>query len=145
MLDFGITPHFLDRYVSMVKAVADVDCVPILLDALYHGEFVLTVATARALGAMGKVAMPSLVKVLRKDDSEDWVFASNAARALDVLDDPECVPELEQLLSSKIHTVGPKGIRGGRTTIGYLAESTLERIGTKEAIQVLEKWRKRNK
>ncbi len=143
IIEFGVVPHFVDKYVETVRQIANADCIPVLLEVLYQGDLMLTFAAGRALGAMGKRAIQDLCNVLTDRVSDDnWWFASVAAHGLEVIDDPECVSDIARLLSSNVSTGSTKGTRmGGITTIGRIAEETLERIGTEEALQALRKWR----
>jgi hypothetical protein len=145
MIQFGIVPDWIRIYVNLVKGIADENCIEVLVAAIYSGDYMLTSAAAMALGSLGKQGVTALTRILNNEDNQKSWFAEVAAIGLDSVDDPSCVPELSQLLDNHLPTPTHSGSSMMRlTSIGNRASSTLERIGTPEALEAIKNWKLAN-
>lgn len=142
MIQMGIVPDWIRIYVSLVKGIADENCIEVLVAAIYSGDYMLTAAAAMALGSLGKQGVIALVRILNNEDHQKTWFAEVAAIGLDSVDEPSCVPELALLLDNPLPTpTHSENSMMNLIPIGKRALFTLERIGTPEALDTIKTWK----
>lgn len=160
-------PEGAVRYeaVAALRRIQDADAVPYMLLALRDADNSVRKAATQALAEVGASAVPGLLRMLR-DDNPD--VRRIAAGVLGRVGDASAVPALTECLTetnvdiramavTALGQIAHPGVvadlvdhltdmavpRWSPLSISEMTETALMRIGTEEAVDIVEQWRKR--